>query len=144
MGMYGGRADTGIDLAWALRDASFRAAPNIRNPFANDWHLHYFEKADRASKRRREVALMIICSCNVLSDHQIRAVLRNNSPRITSQVYNCLGCSAQCGRCVRTIRRIMDQAMVRCSGECACCPRALASDAAASAYAEGAPALTPA
>ena len=32
-------------------------------------------------------------------------------PRSTSQVYGCLGCSAQCGRCARTIRRIMDEAL---------------------------------
>ncbi|MGZ8368466.1 MAG: (2Fe-2S)-binding protein [Rhodoplanes sp.] len=70
---------------------------------------------------------MIVCSCNVLSDHQIRAVLRTNGPRMTSQVYGCLGCSAQCGRCARTIRRIMDQATVKCSGDCACCPHALAN-----------------
>jgi bacterioferritin-associated ferredoxin len=73
---------------------------------------------------------MIVCSCNVLSDHQIRAVLRSSGPRMTSQVYGCLGCSAQCGRCARTIRRIMDQVKSPCSGDCACCPRALANDAA--------------
>jgi bacterioferritin-associated ferredoxin len=82
---------------------------------------------------------MIVCSCNVLSDHQIRAVLHASAPRMTSQVYGCLGCSAQCGRCARTIRRIMNQAMVKCSGDCACCPRALANDAAAASV-EGAPA----
>jgi bacterioferritin-associated ferredoxin len=73
---------------------------------------------------------MIVCSCNVLSDHQIRAVVRANAPRMTSQVYGCLGCSAQCGRCARTIRAIMDQAMAQYPNECACCPRALAEDAA--------------
>ena len=72
---------------------------------------------------------MIICSCNVLSDHQIRAVLRTNGARMTSQIYGCLGCSAQCGRCARTIRRIMDQLKSPGSGDCSCCPRALANDA---------------
>ena len=32
-------------------------------------------------------------------------------PRSTGQVYGCLGCSAQCGRCARTIRKIMDEAL---------------------------------
>jgi bacterioferritin-associated ferredoxin len=32
-------------------------------------------------------------------------------PRSTGQVYSCLGCSAQCGRCARTIRKIMDEAL---------------------------------
>lgn len=73
---------------------------------------------------------MIVCSCNVLSDHQIRAVMQANAPRMTSQVYGCLGCSAQCGRCARTIRRIMTQVMGACAGDCTCCPRALAEEAA--------------
>ena len=54
---------------------------------------------------------MIICSCNVLSDHQVRTAVTtvNARPRSTGQVYFCLGCSAQCGRCASTIRRIMDR-----------------------------------
>jgi bacterioferritin-associated ferredoxin len=56
---------------------------------------------------------MIVCSCNVLSDHDVRTVVAApDSPRTAGQVYGCLGCSAQCGRCVRTIRRIMDEALV--------------------------------
>jgi bacterioferritin-associated ferredoxin len=56
---------------------------------------------------------MIVCSCNVLSDHDVRATLSGTeaTPRTTCQVYHCLGCSAQCGRCARTIRRIMDEAL---------------------------------
>lgn len=69
---------------------------------------------------------MIVCSCNVLSDRQIREVMSEQAPRMTSQVYGCLGCSAQCGRCARTIRRIMDQALAAngCPRGCACCPAA--------------------
>jgi bacterioferritin-associated ferredoxin len=51
---------------------------------------------------------VIVCSCNVLSDHQVRAVTATHDIRATSEVYRCLGCSAACGRCVRTIRNIMD------------------------------------
>ena len=55
---------------------------------------------------------MIVCSCNVLSDHDVRQVVTAEvRPRSTGQVYGCLGCSAQCGRCARTIRRIMDEAL---------------------------------
>ncbi|MCC6888310.1 MAG: (2Fe-2S)-binding protein [Hyphomicrobiales bacterium] len=51
---------------------------------------------------------MIVCSCNLLSDQDVRSVLGGvESPRTTSQVYGCLGCSPQCGRCAPTIRRIM-------------------------------------
>jgi bacterioferritin-associated ferredoxin len=55
---------------------------------------------------------MIVCSCNVLSDHDVRAVVAAEArPRSPGQVYGCLGCSAQCGRCARTIRKIMDEAL---------------------------------
>jgi len=55
---------------------------------------------------------MIVCSCNVLSDHEVRAALSNEqTPRSTSQLYGCLGCSPRCGRCAGTLRRIMDEAM---------------------------------
>ena len=51
---------------------------------------------------------MIICSCNVLSDHDVRSAVERASPRTTFEVYGCFGCSAQCGRCARSIREIMD------------------------------------
>jgi len=55
---------------------------------------------------------MIVCSCNVLTDHDVRATLSaNEAPRTTGEVYDCLGCSPQCGRCARTIRRIMNEAL---------------------------------
>ncbi len=60
---------------------------------------------------------MIICSCNVLSDHMVRAALAGGvTPRTAGQVYGCLGCSPQCGRCAQTIRRIMDEALGACPG----------------------------
>ena len=46
---------------------------------------------------------MIVCSCNVISDHAVRTACATSAPRTTAQVYGCLGCSAQCGRCARTI-----------------------------------------
>ena len=59
---------------------------------------------------------MIVCSCNVLSDNEIRSAIQTEAPRSTSQVYGCLGCSAQCGRCARTIRRIMNEALDAAAG----------------------------
>jgi bacterioferritin-associated ferredoxin len=65
---------------------------------------------------------MIVCSCNVLTDHDVRsAVAAPAGARSTGQVYGCLGCSAQCGRCARTIRRIMDEAISGAAG-CNSCP----------------------
>ena len=64
---------------------------------------------------------MIVCSCNVLSDHDVRAALDHaTAPRNAGQVYGCLGCSPQCGRCARTIRRIMDEATA--AAACVHCP----------------------
>jgi bacterioferritin-associated ferredoxin len=64
---------------------------------------------------------MIVCSCNVLSDHDVRAALDHATPpRNAGQIYGCLGCSPQCGRCARTIRRIMDEATA--AAACARCP----------------------
>jgi bacterioferritin-associated ferredoxin len=47
---------------------------------------------------------MIICSCNLLSDTQVRrvAAAAGQGPLTAGRVYGCLGCSAQCGRCART------------------------------------------
>jgi bacterioferritin-associated ferredoxin len=66
--------------------------------------------------------IMIVCSCNVLSDHDVRqAVKAKARPRSTGQVYGCLGCSAQCGRCARTIRQIMDEALDAATAACQGC-----------------------
>jgi bacterioferritin-associated ferredoxin len=54
---------------------------------------------------------MIVCSCNVFTDQDVRSAVDAEPTRSISQVYGCLGCSAQCGRCARTIRRIMDEAL---------------------------------
>ncbi|MBB3769706.1 bacterioferritin-associated ferredoxin [Angulomicrobium tetraedrale] len=64
---------------------------------------------------------MIVCSCNVLSDRQIRDALTDaESPaRTAGQVYRCLGCSAQCGRCARTIRKLIDDVNAANCGGCA-------------------------
>src|SRR5882724_1088306 len=56
---------------------------------------------------------MIICSCNVLSDHDIRNVVTEvrKQPLSAEQVYACLGCTIRCGRCARAIKRIMSEAL---------------------------------
>ena len=67
---------------------------------------------------------MIICSCNVLTDHEIRLAVSSAEarPRTAGQVYGCLGCSPQCGRCARSIKRIMDEALGACAHAHVCCP----------------------
>ena len=67
---------------------------------------------------------MIVCSCNVLSDNDVRtAVKSTENVRTAGQVYGCLGCSPQCGRCATTIRRIMDEALEAAAGCGDCKPR---------------------
>jgi bacterioferritin-associated ferredoxin len=69
---------------------------------------------------------MIVCSCNVLSDHDVRSAANaaDDFPRNAKQVYGCLGCSAKCGRCAPTIKVIIDQALGACADTCcAGCPR---------------------
>jgi bacterioferritin-associated ferredoxin len=63
---------------------------------------------------------MIVCSCNVLSDHDVRHAVNNADelPRNAKQVYGCLGCSAECGRCARTITAIIEQALGPCVNGC--------------------------
>ena len=68
---------------------------------------------------------MIVCSCNVLSDHDVRNAVSSaeDLPRNAKQLYGCLGCSAECGRCARTIKTIIDEALGACAEACcAGCP----------------------
>jgi bacterioferritin-associated ferredoxin len=87
---------------------------------------------------------MIVCSCNVLSDHDVRAAVTaaSDTPRTAKQVYGCLGCSAECGRCARTIKQIMSEALTGALTEaladtaacttacCSGCPHSHAHEAA--------------
>jgi len=53
---------------------------------------------------------MIACSCNWLSDTQVKSAVASGAtrPRIGC-VYASLGCTAQCGRCVRKIKVILEE-----------------------------------
>ena len=63
---------------------------------------------------------MIVCSCNVLSDDDVRNAVNasDDLPRNPKQIYGCLGCSAECGRCARTIKTIIDEALGACAEAC--------------------------
>jgi len=56
----------------------------------------------------------------VLSDHDVRCAVAAAQalPRTARQVYGCLGCSAECGRCARTIKKIIDEALGACAKAC--------------------------
>jgi bacterioferritin-associated ferredoxin len=53
---------------------------------------------------------VIVCSCNVFTDHQLRSALGKvtKRPRM-SQVYGYLGGSAQCGQCAHTIKGMLKE-----------------------------------
>lgn len=73
--------------------------------------------------------LMIVCSCNVLTDHDVRSAVNgaDGVSRNAKQVYGCLGCSAECGRCARTIKAIIDEALGACAKSCCSgCPHSQA------------------
>ena len=55
---------------------------------------------------------MIICSCNVLSDRDVHQAIAGAGDESLSAktVHRCLGCQLKCGRCVASIRRILDVA----------------------------------
>jgi bacterioferritin-associated ferredoxin len=63
---------------------------------------------------------MIVCSCNVLSDRDVLDAVNSASalPRNAKQIYGCLGCSAECGRCARTIKGIIEEALGACALAC--------------------------
>jgi bacterioferritin-associated ferredoxin len=51
---------------------------------------------------------MIVCSCNVVSDHEVReAVADAVSARKISDIYQHLGHQVHCGRCARSIQSIL-------------------------------------
>lgn len=48
---------------------------------------------------------MIICSCNVLSDADVRTCVQACAKRLTpAQIHRTLGCSPQCGCCAKAMR----------------------------------------
>ena len=68
---------------------------------------------------------MIVCHCNVLTDKAILATLADepaNAPRSPAQVYKCLGCAPNCGRCLVTVRKMLNDARAACSVGCTICP----------------------
>jgi bacterioferritin-associated ferredoxin len=53
---------------------------------------------------------MIVCSCNFLSDTQVRSAIAGAPPcPRMSRVYASLGCAAKCGRCAHTIKNMLDE-----------------------------------
>jgi bacterioferritin-associated ferredoxin len=95
---------------------------NLVFPFASGRPLYYRRARINSD---RPAALMIVCSCNVLSDHDVRSAVESaqDFPRNAKQIYGCLGCGAECGRCARTIKTIIEDALGACAKACSAgCP----------------------
>jgi bacterioferritin-associated ferredoxin len=54
--------------------------------------------------------MMIVCSCNAITDTQVSSVISETLQRLPTvgQVYTSLGHRAQCGRCAPTIKKLRD------------------------------------
>ncbi len=67
---------------------------------------------------------MIICSCNVLSEAQILETLKLGvTPGSVGLAYRCLGCAPRCGRCLETVRALLQKAHLdNCRVGCPTCP----------------------
>ena len=54
---------------------------------------------------------MILCSCNVISDRDVRACVKpcGASADKARDVFRGLGCAPKCGRCVRNIQAMFER-----------------------------------
>jgi bacterioferritin-associated ferredoxin len=51
---------------------------------------------------------MYICICNALNDTQIRCAVESGA-KTPGQVYAGLGCAPRCGKCVTSIRHMVNE-----------------------------------
>jgi bacterioferritin-associated ferredoxin len=80
---------------------------------------HKVLKLSLVCNRSKVGSVMILCSCNVLSDRDIRERLGDNpSRRSVGALFRQLGCEPKCGRCIRNILATMDQHRAAMAGQC--------------------------
>ena len=70
-----------------------------------DQSARFFQMNNEFNKRTDQTA-MIVCSCNVISDHEVRNAAASHTPTRMSHVYRVLGRKPNCGLCQRTIKEI--------------------------------------
>jgi bacterioferritin-associated ferredoxin len=116
-----------LDSFQSSSDISLESLEKAFFPFASLRGLSY--PSTYASLTGFSVS-MIVCSCNVLTDHDVRSAVNaaEDLPRNAKQLYGCLGCSAECGRCARTIKGIIEEALGACAKACCSgCPHSQAA-----------------
>jgi bacterioferritin-associated ferredoxin len=114
-----------LDSFQSVPRPSLESLENTTFPFASRHGLKYLWRCITNGS----AVFMIVCSCNVLSDHDVRNAVgaAEQLPRNAKQIYGCLGCSAECGRCARTIKTIIDEALGACAQACCSgCPHSQA------------------
>jgi bacterioferritin-associated ferredoxin len=114
-----------LDRFQSVARVSLESLENAVFPFASCRGLKYLWPCITNGP----AVFMIVCSCNVLSDHDVRNAVgaAEQLPRNAKQIYGCLGCSAECGRCARTIKTIVDEALGACAKACCSgCPHSQA------------------
>jgi bacterioferritin-associated ferredoxin len=57
-----------------------------------------------------------VCLCNALTDRHVRDAAHAGASR-PSEVYAACGCAAQCGTCSRTVRQVLDDAVMSLTGQ---------------------------
>ena len=64
---------------------------------------------------------MIVCSCNVISDHVVRRAVDDPDASVArvSCLFGHLGCRPQCGRCAPTLRRLLRESSADGATTCA-------------------------
>lgn len=102
-----------IDIKYCIFSCLGQAAVVISH--IDEYVRTVWQAEPRLSRPTCSIALgiiVIICSCNVLSDAKVRASLQSETaPRTPGAVYRCLGCSPNCGRCLATVRSIITEAL---------------------------------
>ncbi len=64
---------------------------------------------------------MIVCHCHVLTKQDIISTVPASGcpPRSAAHAHSCLGCAPQCGRCLKQVRAIIEEAGVGlCANAC--------------------------
>jgi bacterioferritin-associated ferredoxin len=74
---------------------------DLRRALRHRWHAIVFKQSPRAN--------MIICSCNVLSDKDVKSCMLEGCERAMTpaEVHERLGSTPQCGCCSKAIRSIV-------------------------------------
>src|ERR1700748_2809162 len=72
---------------------------------------------------------MIVCSCNVLTDHDVRNAVSGSGdpPRNPKQLHRCVRWTGAVRACARTIKTILEEALGACAKACnSACPHSKA------------------